>query len=208
MKILNPGSSGDFHIHSANFSDGFCSIDELVAAAGELSYRKIAITDHSQALLDSYGMARKTHYDIISSGRWKNIHNEVEVIFGVEADLLNVDGDVCDNIQGVTPEFLILSAHEKAFNGDKSQIKSAYINAINRYGHLIKILGHLCTRRLADYLNEEDIIQIVDIANANGIAVELNCASLAYGKTNIYLLKVMLDNARLVYVNSDAHTMN
>lgn len=60
-------------------------------------------------------MTRETHYDIIASGRWTNIYNDVSVIFGVEADLLNVNGDICDHIQGITPEFIILSAHCKVF---------------------------------------------------------------------------------------------
>lgn len=33
MEILNPGNTGDFHIHSSTFSDGFNSIDEIVIAA-------------------------------------------------------------------------------------------------------------------------------------------------------------------------------
>lgn len=53
MKILNPGNSGDFHMHSINFSDGFNTIDELVIHAGKIGLKKIAITDHSQATISS-----------------------------------------------------------------------------------------------------------------------------------------------------------
>ncbi|MFH1851253.1 MAG: PHP domain-containing protein [Candidatus Neomarinimicrobiota bacterium] len=208
MEIINPGNTGDFHIHSATFSDGFNSIDEIVIAAGGLGYQKIAFTDHSQVLLDAYGISRKTHYDIISSGRWTNIHNNVNVIFGVEADLLNVDGDICDHIQDITPEFILLSAHLKVYRGDLKQIKLAYLNAISRFGASINILSHLCTRQFAPFLSVNDIIHIVEAANSRGIALELNCANLAYGKTDLDNLKVMLDHARYLYVNSDAHTMS
>ena len=81
MEIINPGNTGDFHIHSSTFSDGFNSIDEIVIKAGDLGYQKIAFTEHSQALLDVYGIPRKTHYDIIASDRWENIHNNVENFF-------------------------------------------------------------------------------------------------------------------------------
>ena len=84
MNVINPDKYGDFHMHSSTFSDGFNSIDELVIAAGIQEYSSIAITDHSQALLDAYGMTRKTHYDILNSGRWENIHNDVNVIFGID----------------------------------------------------------------------------------------------------------------------------
>ena len=208
MEIVNPGNAGDFHIHSSTFSDGFNTIDEIVEAAGELDYQEIAITDHSQALSDAYGMTRKTHYDILSSGRWQNIHNDVKVTFGVEADLLNANGDICNDIQGITPEFIILSAHRKVFTNKPSQIKSGFLNAITRFGKAVNMLGHLCTKQFADEMDTNDIIEIVEAANENDIALELNCANLVYGKTDLSKLRLMIKHARLLYINSDAHTMN
>lgn len=208
MEIINPGNTGDFHIHSSTFSDGFNSIDEIVVAAGALGYQKIAFTDHSQALLDAYGISRKTHYDLIASGRWDNIHNNIDVIFGVEADLLNVNGDICDHIQGITPEFILLSAHCKVYSGDLKQMKLAYLNVIDRFGMNINVLGHLCSKQIAQYLSASDIIEIVEAANDCEIALELNCANLVYGKTDLGKLKIMVNHARNMYVNSDSHTMN
>lgn len=208
MEILNPGNTRDFHIHSSTFSDGFNSIDEIVIAAGNLEYQKIAFTDHSQALLDAHGMLRKTHYDLIDTGRWHNIHNSVNVIFGVEADLLNIDGDICDNIQGIIPQFIILSVHRKVYSGDLKQIILAYLNAMERFGRSIDILGHLYNKQIAKFLNSNDITQIVEAANANKIAPELNCANLVYGKTDLNNLNTMLNHANHLYVNSDSHTMN
>ncbi len=208
MEIVNPGNKGDFHIHSSTFSDGFNTIDEIVIAAGELEYQEIAFADHSQAMSDAYGMTRKTHYDMLSSGRWENNYNNVKVIFGVEADLLNDDGDICDNIQSITPEFIILSAHRKVFSSDPSRIKSGYLNAITRFGTTINVLGHLCTRQFAKEMVSNDIFEIVEAANENDIALELNCANLVYGKTDLTKLKLMIKHAHHLYVNSDAHTMN
>jgi hypothetical protein len=37
------------------------------------------------------------------------------VIFGVEGDLLNEKGDVCFEIQGQKPDFIILSAHYECY---------------------------------------------------------------------------------------------
>ena len=159
-------------------------------------------------MLDAYGITRKTHYDIIASGRWSNIHNGVKVIFGVEADLLNVNGDICDHIQGITPEFILLSVHRKVFSGDLKQIKLAFLNVIDRFGININVLGHLCSKQITQFLSANDIIEIVEAANACEIALELNCANLVYGKTDLGKLKIILDHARNMYVNSDSHTMN
>ena len=131
MKIINNKISGDYHLHSSTISDGMNSIDEIVIQAGKLNYQEIAITDHNQEYLDSYKFSANTHYSIVSSGRWKNIHNDVHVIFGVEADLLNENGDICNHIQNIFPEFIILSAHEKMYAGNIRLIKKGYLNAIN-----------------------------------------------------------------------------
>ena len=207
MKIKNDNTFGDYHIHSSTLSDGMNSIDDIVIQAGKLNYKEIAITDHNQEYLNSYNFHINTHYSIIASGRWKNIHNDVHVIFGVEADLLNEQGDICDHIQNISPEFMILSAHRKMYSGDNSLIKNGYLNAISRYGSKIKLLGHLCSQQFSDQLKAEDIIEIVSAANKAGISLELNCANLVNNKTCENNLKAMLFCCKSLYVNSDAHTL-
>ncbi len=207
MKIINDKTAGDYHIHSSTISDGMNSIDEIVVQAGILDYKEIAITDHNQAYLQRYGFNANTHYSIISSGRWKNIHNSVNILFGVEADLLNEDGDICDKIQNISTEFMILSAHEKIYSGDASLIKQGYLNAIGRHGSKIKLLGHLCSKQFSDYLNTEDIIEIVLAANKAKVPLELNSANLVNDKTCKNNLKAMLSCCKFLYVNSDAHTL-
>lgn len=208
MQILNPIAYGDYHTHSSNYSDGFNTIDEIVLKAGELGYEEIAITDHSQALLDAYGIAKKTHYEVISGGRWENIYNDVNVIFGVEADLLDGEGNICRDIQGKVPDFVLLSTHKKVFRDSLQQLKKGYLNAIERYGDSIDCLGHLCIKPLTEGLKPAYITEIVEAASKKDIAVELNCSNLAYGKTDLDNLEAMLSACDKLYVNSDAHTMN
>ena len=207
MKIINNKTYGDYHIHSSTLSDGMNSIDEIVIQAGKLKYKEIAITDHNQEYLKYHGFKANTHYSIISSKRWKNIHNGVHIIFGVEADLLNENGDICDKIQNISTEFMILSSHQKIYSGDVSLIKKGYLNAISRYGSEIRLLGHLCSQQFSDYLNTEDIIEIVVAANKAKIPLEFNCANLVNNKTCENNLKAMLSCCKSLYVNSDAHTL-
>ncbi|MBN1423477.1 PHP domain-containing protein, partial [Candidatus Fermentibacteria bacterium] len=127
MRIMNPGPE-DFHVHSLCFSDGINTVDEIVHYAARCGLERIAITDHSQAYLDSRGFAKKTTRSAVA--RWRNVHNHVEVVFGVEGDILNRAGDICDHIQGRSGELLILSAHEKPFADDPACITEAYLNAI------------------------------------------------------------------------------
>ncbi len=208
MKILNPPDHGDYHLHSATLSDGMNTLDEIVIQAGSLNYLEIAVTDHNQAYMDGHGFKIHTHYSIIHAGRWQNIHNPVRVIFGVEADLLNEDGDICRHIQGYEPEFVILSAHAKIYAGRLEAVKTAYLKAIQRYGPAIRMLGHLCSRQFADALSLDDITEIVEAANRAGIALELDCANLVNAKTSLPHLNSLLSCCRSLYVNSDAHTLH
>lgn len=208
MKIVNPYSFGDFHIHSSTLSDGLNTIDEIASAAGDLGYAKIAITDHNQYYMDQYGFPKKTHYSIIFSGRWKNTFNDVDVRFGVEADLLNEDGEICRDIQGLTPEFCILSSHRKIYNGNRLKVKQSYLNAIRKHGDMISLLGHLCSHDFSEILMPEDIVDITKAANEKNIPLELNCANLQNKKTSLPNLEAMLSCCRRLFVNSDAHTLH
>jgi DNA polymerase (family 10) len=208
MRIINNQTCGDYHLHTSTFSDGLNSLDEMVIQAGKIGLGEIAITDHSQAYLDSYGIPMRTHYRIFSDGRWQNIHNRVNVMPGIEADLINEQGDACFQIQGISPGFVILSTHPGVYQGDPKRLKNAYLNAIRRHGSRVTLLGHLCSRSFSSGLSTDDITAIVRAAAAAGIAVELNCAHLVGNQTCRARLAAMLAACDALYVNSDAHTLH
>ncbi len=201
MKIVNPGQE-DYHIHSINFSDGLNTIDEIVIFAGIFGLKRIAITDHSQALLDRFGYHRRGERTLVK--RWKDIHNSVEVIFGVEGDLLDESGEISDNIQGMVPELIILSAHPDVYQSSKSTITKGYINAIKKHSDRIKFIGHPCSTYFREFAN---IKEVVKAANDYGVALEINGSNLVNGNTDMKNLQILLENAAKVYVNSDAHTL-
>ncbi len=202
MRIINPGAE-DFHMHSFNFSDGANTIEELVHWAGKFGLTKIGITDHSQASIDHEQWAKKCPRSLLK--RWKNVHdNGVEVVFGVEGDLLNEAGDICDNIQGETSSLLILSAHERIYQGDPQKITEAYLKAIERHAKEITFLGHPCIYYFEKHL---DINAVIEAANKHQIPLEFNCCNFVYGKTNLNNLNLLLQKADQIYVNSDAHVL-
>ena len=162
MKILNTIHE-DYHIHSMNYSDGMNTIDEIVQYAGKIWLKKIAITDHSQALIDANKLALRNFR--WSARHWKNVHNDVEVIIGIEWDILNQAGDCCFDIQWITSDFLILSCHEIVYaknNWSMEHMTEAYLNAIERYHDKIKFIGHPCKKWTAEFI---DIKKVVEAAN-------------------------------------------
>ncbi len=201
MIIINPGKE-DFHSHSFTFSDGFNGIDELVRAAGEMRIKTLAITDHSQAYLDAYGYAKKCNRWGLD--RWRNVYNDVKIIFGVEADILNAQGRVSMDIQGRIQDFVILAAHKNTFQDDKRTITEAYLNAMRLHAGKIKFLAHPCAVYFQEYL---DIEKVTEAANEFGIPMEFNCAYYINGMTDMDNLRIMLSKVEQVTVNSDAHTL-
>ena len=202
MEIVNPGKE-DYHIHSLNFSDGMNTIEEIVKYAGDIGLTKIAITDHCQVHIDKRNFGMKNYYNMHE--RWRNVHNNVEVKFGIEADLLNENGDVCFDIQGFTSEIVILSSHPAPiYSGNPCKITEGYINAIERFHDKISFVGHPCAKYFEDHI---DIMELVEICNKYEIPMEFNCANFVNERTNLDNLKAMLETANQIYVNSDAHTL-
>ncbi|PIN73500.1 hypothetical protein COV20_04730 [Candidatus Woesearchaeota archaeon CG10_big_fil_rev_8_21_14_0_10_45_16] len=202
MEIVNPGLSGDYHMHSLQYSDGLPTIDEIVQYAGRLGLEEIAITDHSQAALDRSGLTKKAHRSIVQ--RWENVHNDVKVIFGVEGDLLDEEGNICEDIAGHTSDFLILSLHHQVYQGNFSKVTEAYLKAMEKYGQKIRFLGHPHIQKGTEHL---DMAALVEAANHHDIPLEFNGRYFRQGG-NADNLQIMLQKADRIYVNSDAHTLS
>jgi len=194
MKVINQES--DLHTHSLHFSDGLNTIDELVQMAGRLGLKKLAITDHSDARTYT-----RVAYRVLLS-RYANVLNDVEVVFGVEGDLLNDDGDICTTIQKMESEFLILSAHPDTFKGNPEKITDAYLKALERHHKEIQFICHPCA-----YFTHTDIERLTKAANDHGVPVEVNTSNLSSGVTDMEKLDVMVTLADQIVVNSDAHSL-
>ena len=202
VKVLNTIHE-DYHMHSINFSDGMNTIDEIVQYAGKIGMKKIVITDHSQADIDDEKISFKNYRRNLR--RRKNVYNDVEVVFWVEGDLLDDDGNCCFDIQGIEGDFCILSCH-RSYKWDPKNITQAYINAINKYHDKIKCMGHICKGDTAKYL---DVEAVADVLNTYDIPIEINCSYLSLGMTDTEKLDKLLSLIQWwVYVNSDMHTLN
>ena len=199
MKILNTLYE-DYHVHSMNYSDGLNTIDELTQYAGKIGMKKIVITDHSQAFLDARGFTMRNW---IASLQWrKNVHNEVDVSFGVEWDLLDEEGNCCFDIQGKFSDFCILSCHEKVYRWSKENLTQAYVAAIEKHHDKISCLGHLNLTGMIEYL---DLPRIIALANRYAIPVEFNTAYFSFGKMKEIETLLTADQ---IYINWDIHMLS
>ncbi|MBR9693044.1 PHP domain-containing protein [Candidatus Woesearchaeota archaeon] len=216
MALLRPGQiqnpwPSDYHMHTCTFSDGLNTIEEVVQYAGKIGLEVIAITDHSEVSLEALREQRGKFFgagawrDMIN--RWENVHNNVQVIWGVEGDLLNEEGDICDfneaphTAQG---EILILSAHHLAYQGSPKKITQAYLKALERHNDKIDFIGHPSFKKTSEHLDMERLCRA---ANAYRIPLELNGSNLQEGKLDMDKLRIMLEHGDHFMVNSDAHSL-
>lgn len=196
----------DFHMHTSNFSDGLNTIEEIVQFAWKIELKTICITDHSDACAEGFkkaGFYPSTARWSISN--WKNMHNDIDVSFGVEADILNEKGDCCFTIQWREPEFIILSAHSDVYQSSPETITDSTIKAIEQHHHKIAFIGHPDNNW--DFGKYYDIVKLVDAANSYNIPIEFNAKNLLLQKSNLELTHYILQNANTLYLNSDAHSL-
>ncbi len=206
MKLEPIILASDYHVHSI-FSDGAHTFDEIAEAAAKIGLAKVAICDHSDEYMAAYRAPRlQGFYHALH--RWQNTVNNVQVIRGLELDLLSSDGEISDLAKyRHRPEFLILSAHRDVYKGSNESVTEAYLRAIERNANVLNMLGHPCATYFgAGWEQGIDIEKIVKVANDANIGIEVNGANLINNKTNLEKLQFVCRSARILYANSDAHT--
>ena len=128
---------GDLHAHST-YSDGGNSIAEMAAAAKDLGYSYIAITDHSQSLKVANGLTpqelkkKKREIDTLNK-KLKNFR----VLYGTEADI-DSDGNI-DYDNGILKEFdIVVGAIHTGFKQSREQLTKRIVRACkNKYVNII-----------------------------------------------------------------------
>lgn len=205
--IINNQNS-DYHIHSV-LSDGCATVEEITQYAWKLGMETIAITDHSDHLTNIL----KERYWICPSGgaryalnSWKNVHNNVNVIFWVEWDVLNENWDVCLTNQQIEWKFTILSVHWNWYLSAPETATKWLLSAIEKYHENINLIGHpYDINELGEHI---EIEPVVELANKYWIAMEFNYWTFRKNRAVKEKLDYMLKNAKDVYVNSDAHNLS
>lgn len=191
----------DLHIHTTASGHGYSTIKEIVETAGEKGLKLIAITDHG---LKMPGAPHWYHFtNLISLPR---VMQGVEVLRGVEANILNLDGNV-DMPETVLSDYLdivLAGFHdETGYSGrGVEENTQAMVAAIkNPYVHIIVHPGN------PKYpVNAE---QVVLAAKQYNKAIELNNSSFIVRPGSHALCSQFAKAAKkhnaLVSINSDAH---
>jgi len=195
------GHCGNAHSTS---SDGANTIEEMMAAAQELGYDYIGISDHSQTLKIARGLSEEALWEQIRFIDNLNARlNGIRVLKSAEVDIL-IDGAL-DYPNDLLKEldYTICSIHSRFGQGKAEQTDRILRAMDNRY---FNILGHATGRLLLKRPGYEiDVERIVEHARNNRCFFEINSSP--------DRLDLSADNARIarqagvkVAITTDAHS--
>lgn len=172
-KLIQYGSiKGDFHLHTVR-SDGSNKLDEMVAAAKQLGYDYIAITDHSKSERIAHGLSDEemgAWLDEIRAAAAKE--NGIRILAGSEVDILpSGELDFPDDLLKKM-DIVIGSVHSR-FKSTKEEMTKRILTAMeNKY---LDILAHPTGRMIGKREPYEvDVKKIFSAAAEKIVLLEIN----------------------------------
>ena len=193
---------GDLQMHTTA-SDGKTSIEEMAAAAKELGYRYILITDHSQAVTIANGLDEPRaleHIKAIHAARKKV--KGIEIWAGTEVDILG-DGRL-DYSNGLLAKFdIVLASIHSRMTQPGEEMTARILKGIeNPY---VRILGHPTGRRI---LRREpfnfDLEKVFEAARRLGVVLEVNASPERLDLSDRHA-RLAHDKGMKIVISTDAH---
>jgi DNA polymerase (family 10) len=196
---------GDLHMHT-KASDGSNSIEQMAAAAQEVGYAYIGISDHSQSLKIAGGVSEENLWKQIRKiDQLNERSDEIRILKSAEVDIL-ADGtlDYSDDLL-CELDYTVCSIHSRFAFGREKQTERILRAMDNRF---FTILGHATGRLLLKRPGYEiDIERIALHAKASGCFFEINSSP--------ERLDLSPENARvaaqlgiLISISTDAHSVH
>lgn len=193
---------GDLQMHTTA-SDGKTSIEEMAAAAKELGYRYILITDHSKAVTIANGLDEDRalqHIKRIHAARKKV--KGIEIWAGTEVDILG-DGSLDYSNELLAKFDIVLASIHSRMTQPGEEMTARILKGLeNPY---VRILGHPTGRRI---LRREpfhfDIERVFEAARKFGVILEVNASPERLDLSDRHA-RLAHDKGMKIVISTDAH---
>jgi DNA polymerase (family 10) len=194
---------GDLQMHTVA-SDGKNSIEEMGAAARDLGYEYIALTDHSQAVTVANGMDEKRTLEQIKKIRaaQKNVEG-IRLLAGIEVDIRR-DGSLDLEDEVLAQLDVVVASVHSYMNLERAEMTERILAAIeNPYTHIIAHpTGRLLLRREPFTY---DLEKVLDACKKHGVAMECNAAPDRLDLRDASL-RLARDRGVKIVISTDAHS--
>ena len=193
---------GDLQMHTTA-SDGHSSIEDMAAAAKQLGYQYILITDHSKAVTVANGLSEERaaeHIQRIHAARKKV--KGIEIWAGTEVDIMG-DGTL-DYSNDLLKQFdIVLASVHSRMNMPADEMTNRLLRALeNPY---VRILGHptgrLILRRDPFLFDTEKVFAA---ARKFGVIMEVNAAPERLDLSDRHV-RLARDRGMKIIISTDAH---
>jgi len=193
---------GDLQMHTTA-SDGKCSVEEMAAAAKELGYRYILITDHSKAVTIANGLDETRALENIKKIRAaRKKVTGIEIWAGAEVDILS-DGAL-DYSDEVLAQFdIVLASVHSRMSQPGEEMTARLLKALeNPY---VRILGHPTGRYILrrDPFNF-DLERVFEAARKHGVILEVNASPERLDLSDRHA-RLAHDKGMKIVISTDAH---
>lgn len=194
---------GDFHTHTLA-SDGRCEIEELAAAARDLGYKYICITDHSRSSAIANGLSPKQLTRQIEQIRKINDKSKgIAILAGSEVDIL-ADGSLdFDDKLLAELDFVIASIHS-ALAGAAEKVTLRTLKAMDN--PFVNCIAHPTGRLIAQREPMDlDIAAVIDHAAQTHTALEVNANPQRLDLKDVHC-KLAVEKGVKLAIGTDAHS--
>ena len=193
---------GDIHMHTTE-TDGRASLEEMAAAAKNMGYEYVAITDHSKVMAMSNGLDEKRAVEFAKHVRDLNRDGlGIRVFSGIECDILK-DGALDLASDALAELDLVIGSVHSHMNMDAAEMTDRLLRALEC--PQLRILGHPTGRLL---MHREpfpfDFDRIVGEAVKRNVWFEIN-ASPERLDLNASLVRTAKSRGAKFTISTDAH---
>ena len=191
----------DLHTHTLCATHAYNTFDEMAAAAREIGYCALAVTDHAPAMPDA---PHSWHFSNWSA--MPPVINDVVMLYGAEANVVDTKGhlDLPPRILAYQ-DWVVASIHSPCVPGLLTRKEANRIWLAVAENPYVDCIGH---SEQENYRYDYDLVTKAFAANHK--VVELNGNSFNVRKDGIpnmkALLAACLQNGCRIAVDSDAHS--
>ncbi len=194
---------GELHTHS-DWSDGSCTLEEMVKAAQELGLQYLAITDHSQSL----GVARGLDADRLRQQReaineiQDAVGDGIRILQGVEVEIL-ADGRLDYPDEVLSELDLVIAALHSSLRQPREMITTRLIKAI-RNPH-VDMIAHPTGRLIGSRDPADlDMEAILETAAEHQVVLSINANPERLDLSDLHARRAV-ELGCLLAINTDAH---
>ena len=192
----------DLHSHTTA-SDGHLSIAEMAAAAMQMGYHTLAITDHSRSSVQANGLSVERLLEHIEAIHAANASTPgIRLLAGSEVDI-HADGRLDYDDEILAQLDLVVASPHAALKQSPMDATTRLIAAVSN-PH-VDVLGHPTGRIIGRRPGlEPDMQAVANAAAAHNTALEINANPKRLDLRDRHV-RIALEAGALISINTDAH---